>query len=120
MRKYLASLPNKSDKHKKRFSYIASGVFTLALFSVWCLVNFGHTGQVVADGNIGTQRVETEPAPLEGFGNGVANSLEAIKISFKQIWSSSADNAKNSIQSLDTQGGYEDLRNQVLDTSNVQ
>ena len=42
MRKYLATLHKRSPHHKKRFALLTSGAFTLSLFAVWALVNFGE------------------------------------------------------------------------------
>lgn len=41
MRKYLATLHEKPEHHKKRFALLTSGVVTLFIFGVWSLVNFG-------------------------------------------------------------------------------
>ncbi len=119
MRKYLASLPNKPDTHKRHFSYVVSALFTLFIFLIWSLVNFGmsDTDTVVQKntGNLAAGAAySNEPSPLEGLVGGFAESLVSIKESFKDIFDTNVDNAKSGIENVNINQGYEDLRNQAL------
>lgn len=71
MKKYLATLHTKPDRHKKRFALLVSGGITLAIFTIWCLVTF-NTPVVVAEDS------QAEVGPLESLREGMASSIEGL------------------------------------------
>ncbi len=109
MRKYLESLPNKSDSHKKRFAFLVSGGFTAFVFLVWAMVNqgVGTTSQVVSERN--------EPTPFESLGHGVAGAFVAVKSNFSNIFNSSVEEAKQGLESVDISAEYGAMRTSGLE-----
>lgn len=106
MRRYLNTLPNRSESHKKHFAFLVSGGFTAFVFVVWAVVNYG-VGQdaVLADQN------QREPTPFESMGHGLAGALAALKSQF----SSGVDEAKQGLESVDINSEYEAMRTSGLE-----
>ncbi|MEK7227438.1 MAG: hypothetical protein AAB641_00925 [Patescibacteria group bacterium] len=76
MRKYLATLHKRPPHHKKRFALLTSGAFTLLIFAVWALVNFGE----------GDETPAAAEKSLE-----VINPLESLKNNFSDLRDSTLD-----------------------------
>ncbi|MEK7175863.1 MAG: hypothetical protein AAB695_00620 [Patescibacteria group bacterium] len=76
MRKYLATLHKRPPHHKKRFALLTSGAFTLLIFAIWVLVNFGQG--------------EATPAAAEKSLE-VVSPLESIKNNFNNLGDSALD-----------------------------
>ncbi len=81
MKRYLATLHTKSDHHKKRFAFLASGSVTLLIFGIWSLATFGIGDEVAENLNNTENRVATEQevSPLESLLSGVAASFQALR-----------------------------------------
>lgn len=103
MRTYLASLPDKSDKHKKRFAFAVSGGVTLMIFSFWSLSTFG-----VAEKRPIAREAE-ETSPFETVESNLATPWEAIKSQFSNLG-----------ESLESLGGvkdeYKNIRQDALNS----
>ncbi len=83
MRTYLATLHQRSERHKRHFSLgVASGV-TLLIFGVWVLVNFGpaNTPEPVTAENNKTE----ELGPFQSFGASISSGWDSVKASFTDI-----------------------------------
>jgi hypothetical protein len=80
MKQYLKDLPNKPHKHKKRFALITSGVFTLAMFSVWSFVMFGQEPELASEtGPVNLAAASTaEVTPFENILDGLKESIQSI------------------------------------------
>ena len=110
MRKYLATLPNKSDKEKKRFAVLASSSLTLTIFAVWILVNFGLPESVtVADLPKEEQEV-VAVSPFENIGEGVANAWQSIKDRFEMGLTESF----KTLETVDIESTYQELKDEAL------
>ena len=77
MKKYLSTIHERSDSHKKNFALAVAGGFTLVIFAIWALANFGFSNSTVAEKGQ-NQKQQVEP----GFRSGMAAALQAIKSSF--------------------------------------
>ena len=118
MRKYLSTLHQKPDHHKKRFALLASSTVTLFIFGFWALATFGINEQGVLarltspDTSSDTAEVETrttqEVTPLESARLSLGSSIEAFKSVFGEL--------KSRFKLLDLEEGYLDLRDGALDT----
>ena len=111
MRKYLSTLHQRSDNHKRRFALLSSGIVTLFIFGVWSLVNFGTTGGTLAENQIDTNssgQEESQVSPFQSFRDSVASSFEAFRGSFTNI--------RSSLNSEDFEAGFDELKDGALDT----
>jgi hypothetical protein len=108
MRKYLATLHEKPDHHKKRFAFAVSSTFTMLLFVVWTVVKFGTPGLHVAKTEKQDLYVanQTEVSPLGTLKASVQDAWEGITNGVKEI--------KDSARSVDVKGSYEDIRSDAL------
>ncbi len=87
MRKYLATLPNRSDAHKKRFAFLFSSSFTALMFIVWAVANFGLPGgsnvkmAVVEEKKeervVKVSDVSASPSPIATLKGGIAGAVVA-------------------------------------------
>ena len=84
MRKYLATLGQRSEGHKKRFALAVSGCFTLLIFGIWTVANFGpeEKGPTLSSDSQGRT---LEVSPFESFQGSVASSFDALKGSFSEL-----------------------------------
>ncbi|MEX0932466.1 MAG: hypothetical protein WDZ61_01040 [Parcubacteria group bacterium] len=107
MRRYLSTLHKKPDHHKKRFAFLTSASFTLAIFAVWSLVNFGlpdTSGEVAVNNTDKSERNLT----LEPVKNGVAAAFKAIGGTY--------NDAKQGLEQVDFEGEYEDMRGRAYES----
>lgn len=107
MRKYLATLHKKPDHHKKRFAFLVSFSFTMLLFTVWSLVNFGlpGRGEVVA---VEQDSRAHETTPFKSLGNGVAAAFQAITGQLGSV--------KEGLKQINIEAEYGEMRNKAFDT----
>ncbi len=108
MRRYLSTLHKRSDAHKKNFALLASGGFTLAIFTVWLFVNYGDSGTVVVDNNAAALRRNApakEVGPLESVGNSLGAAWEGLTESFGGLSGS-----------VNFESGYDEMKDKTLDT----
>jgi hypothetical protein len=97
MRKYLATLHQRPDHHKRRFALLTSGVVTLSIFIIWSLVRFGSmTSSNVADSQPNTAAVATSITPLQAIGSSIATAWASITSEFSS--------ANSAIKSINTNG----------------
>ena len=112
MRKYLATIHQRSPAHKKRFALLVSGGTTLIIFALWALVVFGGQSIQTSDNSnavtVATAPVvnSNTPSPFDDVKGGVANVFEALKNQFDQV--------KQSATSIDIQNKYNEARDQAL------
>jgi hypothetical protein len=106
MRKYLGTLPYRSESHKKRFAFLVSGGFTAFVFVVWAVVNYG-----VGQNAVLAEQDSREPTPFESMGHGLAGAFTAIKSQF----TSGVDEAKQGLESVDINSEYEAMRTSGLE-----
>lgn len=71
MRHYLATLHKRPDHHKKRFALVVSGSFTLLIFAIWILVNFGGPEPTPASANKSIEESSPIVSLMRGFGTGL-------------------------------------------------
>lgn len=112
MRRYLSTLHTRSESHKKRFAFLASGLFTLLIFSLWALATFG-TGGILAQNKQepASESRQREVSPFASLSNGVAAGWAGFKDAF--------DGLKGGLEGVidpgdRTQAEYEKLRNEVF------
>ena len=111
MIKYLDTLHQKPDHHKKRFALLASATITLFIFEIWSMVTFGINGGILAR-NKNTSTVPEEVAkieisPLQSLRMNLSSSLEAFITSFNEL--------KNGMKAVDFETEYQDMRGKTLD-----
>ena len=102
MRKYLTTLHTRSNRHKKRFALLVSSFFTLFIFGMWSLVNFGTSPSVVAE-----KEKVNEIGPFQSIRANLASSFDALNASF--------DDLKTGFQSIDVNDKYQEMRDNALD-----
>jgi hypothetical protein len=80
MRRFIERLKEKPYRHKRRFALFVSAVFTLSIFAIWSLVNFGSGGIISQkiDNRASSQGQTNEVSPLESVQMNLASSFEAL------------------------------------------
>lgn len=109
MRHYLATLHKKPDHHKKRFALLVSASFTLFIFTVWSLVNFGlptNESRIAYNGAEAQRTIET--TPFTSLKAGVAAAFQAMSGGFGEI--------KQGLEQVNVNGEYQEMRNRAFDT----
>lgn len=111
MKKYLATLHQRSESHRKNFALAVSGGFSLFILAIWLLVNYGGVPQ---SGNLSNQdttpvlgRVE-EVSPLKSLGLSLSASVGSVK----EIW----NHFKNETTGLNLEAGYDEMKQNALDS----
>lgn len=104
MRKYLASLPDKPDHHKKRFAFLASGTFTLMIFGFWSLAHFG----LPSNTRVVERQNQNEVSPFESLKGNLATPLEALKNQFRNLGESMGD--------INIESEYQNIRQDALNS----
>jgi len=108
MKRYLAELHKKSDYHKKRFAFLASGAVTLFIFGAWSLVIFPpRVDPSLALGKSEDAKV-SEVSPFQSLGINLAASISALRDSFKGL--------EAKLKDIDFETNYIDIRKEALDT----
>ena len=108
MRKYLTELHKKSDRHKKRFAFLASGTITLFIFGVWSLAVFSPKADQPLSGGENNRLSVSEVSPFQSIRMNLAASLEAIGDSFGEL--------KAGLETMDFEAEYREMRDGALDT----
>ena len=113
MKQYLRTIHQRSPAHKKRFALAVSGCVTLTIFGVWSFVVFGNKNPILAENpnpSVAVVSVSADnsnvSSPFDDISSGIAGVFEAIKNQFGQV--------KQSVNSIDVQNKYEEVRNQAL------
>jgi hypothetical protein len=110
MRKYIAKLHKKPDHHKKRFAFLFSATFTMAIFGVWSLVMFGPSrqGTLVERPN---QMVEEDkannPTPLGNLFSGMAATIQAIRGDIGEV--------VEGLQTVDVESEYQGMKHNAIE-----
>ena len=84
MKRYIETLKEKPENHRKKFACAVSGLLTLFIFAIWSLVTFGgvSSDQVVRDG--GADGV-IELTETDSVRSNTANAIYAVKNNFANI-----------------------------------
>jgi hypothetical protein len=88
MRDYLSTLHQRPDYYKRRFALAVSTAFTLSIFTLWSLANFGSGGVVATE----ETRREAEVSPLQSLYSNVASSIKSLKENFGELKEVMTDN----------------------------
>ncbi|MDO8424142.1 MAG: hypothetical protein Q7S54_00845 [bacterium] len=106
MRHYLATLHQRPHHHKRRFALLASGAFTMLVFGIWAMVNFGAGTGTLAETDNG--RLENEASPFGSLRRGLGASIEALRGSVSEL--------KTGLEVVNFESGYEEMKENVLNT----
>lgn len=110
MGKYLDTLHQKPDHHKKRFALLASATITLFIFGIWSMVTFGVNGGILARiKNTSTAPEKTakiEISPLQSLRMNLSSSWEAFVTSFNEL--------KNGMKNVDFETEYQNMKEKTL------
>jgi len=106
MRQYLATLHKRPHHHKRRFALLASGGFTLLVFGIWALVNFGSTSLTTSGTEASANKAVEEASPLGSLYRGLGASFEALRGSVSEL--------KSGLEVVDFESGYEEMKNNSL------
>lgn len=116
MRKYLSTIHQRSDMHKKNFALAVSGGTTLMIFAIWTFVNFGNGGVMagndqapMANDQSGSQVAEV--SPLQSIGASVSSTWEAIGEAWGEL-KGSFGGAEN----FDLNASYEEMKGKTINT----
>jgi hypothetical protein len=111
MKRYLSTLHTRSHRHRKNFALLVSGLFTLLIFTIWSIIHLGAGGQtdIAALPAITTSETANALSPLAGLKETFSNSLTTFKESINQ--------AKAGLNSVDIQNGYNQVRDEALNTN---
>ncbi len=85
MRRYLATLHNKSESHKKRFASISAGVVTLFIFGVWSLTTFGVKEEELSYNAHSDNATRQEVSPFQSLRINLGTSFKSLKGDFQGI-----------------------------------
>lgn len=105
MRRYLANMHKRPDSHKKNFALAVSGGFTLIIFAFWTFFTFGEGATLAKEE---TKKPANEVSPLSSLSLTVASTWDEIS----GLWG----NIKSSFGTTDLEAGYEEMRDQSLNT----
>lgn len=106
MRSYLATLHKRSDTHKKRFALAASGGFTLLIFGIWSMVNFGSASMPASGTAASVNKAVEEANPFGSLLRGVGTSFKAMM--------GELDEFKQGLEAVNFEQGYENMRDNTL------
>jgi hypothetical protein len=107
MKKYLASLKDKPEPHKKRFALLVSGSATLVIFAIWTMVTFG--GGTMDESKKANAQVTKEVSPFASLREGLAASFAGL--------SEALGGAKATFkEAVDFEADYKEMKGGVLNT----
>jgi hypothetical protein len=108
MRKYLATLHQKPEHHKKRFALLVSGTTTLFIFTIWCVAKFGTFGTTSVIATTPSQKDTSIEAmsPIQSIRASASEALSALGTELEK--------AKAGLESVDMQNSYTEVRNNAL------
>ena len=123
MRKYLSTIHERPESHKKRFAFAVSGGVTLMIFAIWTMVNFGNGG-VLAQETEPTSNTEliagraqdgaaqvAEVSPLQSIGASVSSTWGALGEAWGELKGS-----LSGLSDVDLGAEYEALKESTIDT----
>ncbi len=121
MRKYLSTIHQRSDTHKKNFAFAVSGGTTLMIFAIWTMVNFGNGG-VMAQGNqqpttnnpqlaTNNSQLVAEVSPLQSIGASVSSTFDAIGRAWGEM-----KNSFGGVSDFDLNASYEEMKGKTINT----
>lgn len=102
MRHYISTLHKRSHSHKKRFALLTSAGFTLMIFAIWTLVNFGGADATEASANRAVSQANPFGSLLRGIGTG-----------FSSLWGGVSE-LKEGLEVVDIESGYEEMKRNTL------
>jgi cell shape-determining protein MreC len=79
MRKYLKTIYQRSEQHKRRFALVTSGLITLFIFSLWSMVAFSNMPNFEDKTNDEAQVISTGVSPFESIWSDVSGTVGDIK-----------------------------------------
>lgn len=106
MRKYLATLHKRPHHHKKRFALLTSASFTLLIFSIWALVNFGVDKESAVQAN---SAAVGEASPFGSLWRGLGASIEALRGNVSDL--------KTGLEVVDFEASYKEMKSNSLNTN---
>lgn len=98
MRRYLSTIHERSESHKRHFALAVSSGVTLSIFGVWALVNFG-TGDAQQAAVVTATK---EVSPFASLKKDVSEAVGSLTSGVQR--------------SVDLQEGYADMKADVLNT----
>lgn len=104
-------MKTRPERHQKQFAFLVSGLFTLLVFTVWTLANFGGSVQTIAQ----TESDYVAPAK-EDLTASAASPLEGLMTNLRESWSgvkSGLNEAKQGLESIEVKN-YQEVRNEAL------
>lgn len=104
MHKYLSTLHEKPEHHKKRFAFLVSGGVTLSIFAIWAVANFGPNGTLVRSAEVREEKTE-EVSPLDSLKRGFSSGLSGIGNTFSGLKASLSGSAKLESETESMKGG---------------
>lgn len=111
MKKYLATLHQRSPHHKRHFALLTASVITLFIFGVWSLVTFGTiSGGIIAESESVFQAsgsTNVEISPFQSLRMNLASLFGALKNNFEEL--------KTGLEAVDLEVEYKEMRNGALD-----
>jgi hypothetical protein len=107
MKKYLRTLHQRPDAHKKRFALLVAGVVTLLIFAVWSFVTFSQPTTVADSGATAQENLASATeanagvTPFQDILSGIKSSIDSLK-------------------SINLNQDYQSVRNSALPNTNGQ
>lgn len=108
MKRYLSTLHERPESHRKRFALFVSSSLTLLIFALWSLATFGPES-AVANNSAGAANATKEVSPLQSLGEDISSVFRGFSESFNDAKEVFDD-------SVDLQTGYDDMKSGVLNT----
>ena len=99
MRQYIATLHQRSDRHKKRFALVTAGSFTLLIFAIWALATFGEPVETTASANRAVEEANPFGSLIKGIGTGfgaIFNAAGEAKEGLETVKYQAETNSMNS------------------------
>ncbi|KKQ83302.1 MAG: hypothetical protein UT07_C0006G0010 [Parcubacteria group bacterium GW2011_GWB1_38_8] len=84
MRRYLATLHNKPESHKKRFAFISASVVTLFIIGIWSLTIFGVEEELSYNTRFNDAKKQ-EVSPFQSLRMNLGTSFESLKGDFQGV-----------------------------------
>ncbi len=106
MKKYLATIHTRSDRHKTSFALGVSGGFTLLIFAVWFIAREPAAPIAKKEGPSQLAGVVHEVSPLESLAATAANAWDGILASFHLF--------NQGIENINLDESYKELKNESI------
>lgn len=119
MRKYLSTIHQRSDTHKRHFAFAVSGGTTLMIFAIWTMVNFGNGGVLanndqapMTNEQLGYRGAEVaEVSPLQSVGASVSSAFDAVGRAWGELKGS-----LSGLDDFDLNSSYEEMKGKTINT----